>query len=422
MKSPFYEIFLVVGEQNKNITDYVESFDYEDCLNEDDMLTLSIKSKSFDFLENKDIVVGGIILFQYGYIQGLTSALRKARITDIDTNYGDIVSVTVKAYDLGTVMKKTTEQTVWKNKKASDIATEIAKKYGLNPKVEATQRVYPSLPQGNKTDFQFLKYLASVEENGSYRFFIKDGDLIFNKLDLKKDAKRLYIYRDNSTGASVISFKPSLRESSQSSKANELKTVGFDPTKQKTVASVVNDATSKDDIRLGNSSINMYDANGNVLAGNLKDGTKVLQGKAVGGQNSSNIISTPEMSLGSVSDIANSKKKANTQKTLVGTLTIEGDPTLSSDEIITMGGVAKIHSGNWYIEKIKHTINSNGYTTVLELSKNAINAKNSDIQNNTGGVVSGLGSGVQKNDSVGGLVASKTKEIPRYDANGNRLN
>jgi uncharacterized protein len=409
MKSPFYQIFIENSFGTKReITEYITGFDYEDCLQEDDMLTLKITDKSFEFLEKEEVKVGKTIFFKFGYIGGLVSELHQTRITDVETTYAELVTITIKAYDLGTVMKKATEQVIWKWKKSSEIAKEIAEKYGLTPIIEETQRVYASLPQGKKTDFQFLKYLASIEQNGSFRFFIKDNELHFDKTDLAQNAKRLYTYRNNGFDANVISFKPSLRESTQQSDASELKMVGFDPLKQQTQSATVNNSNSKDDTKLGNS-VPKYDAYGKQISAGISSVKNKKEAK------STNSTPMPDFSLGAISDKANHSKKKSSEKILVATLMTEGDPTLKADEVVTVSGVAKIHSGNWYIEKIKHTISFSGYINTIELTKNAFQSKT--ISNGVNGVQT-----ANINKSVGKKSNEQTKVIPRYDANSKQIN
>lgn len=416
MKSPFYKIWLVDNQngkqkdnQNKDITDYVDSFDYEDCLAEDDMLTLKITTKGFEFLEKKEVAVGKMLNFQFGYLQGLTSVLHQARITDVDTTYADSVSITIKAYDMGTVMKKSKEQVIWKNKKSSEIAKEIAKKYNLQVNVEETKQIFASLPQGSKTDFQFLTYLASIEKNGSFRFYLKDNTLFFNKLDLKKAPKRLFVYQDKNSESNIISFKPSLKETTQQSSGNNAKVASFDPLSGVKKVADVNDKTAKDNTKLGNT-VMKYDVNAVKIAGTFN------AAKTVKPTETTNSMPSANTSLDHLKNKANKKKKGDSEKVLVATLTIEGDPTLLADEIITMAGVAKMHAGNWYIEKIKHNISSSGYITTLELSKNAIN------KNGAGGTGTGALAGVPQNQQVGNAKTEEKKVIPKYDVNSKRIN
>lgn len=421
MKSPFYEVYLQISQnETQDITDYIDTFDYEDCLHEDDMLTLKITDKSLAFLENKYLEVGKMVLFKFGYLKGAFSELHKARITDVESNYGELISTTLKCYDMGTVMKKSTHSKVWKMKRSSEIAAEIAKKYALATQIEETKKIHPTLAQGGKTDFQFLSYLATLEENGSYRFFIKDDVLHFTKTNFKQSSRRIFVYRDNSEEANLISFKPAWRESTQDSSADTLKMTGFDPLLQQSKEKTFHNGNTKEDVRLGNA-VPSYNANGEKI----DQSAKLITGNASSIQSqSSNTFSTPDFSLDSISNKAQHHKKKQSQKILVATLVIEGDPNLRADELISIAGVAKIHSGNWYIEKIKHSITQSGYLSTLELSKNAINAKGANLRHSkisSNSHLAILPSYTEQNNKQAQGNNAQKKEIPSYDANGKKL-
>jgi hypothetical protein len=52
------------------------------------------------------------------------------------------------------------------------------------------------------------------------------------------------------------------------------------------------------------------------------------------------------------------------------TLTLEGDPTIRVNEVVTIAGVYKRHLGNWLSTKVTHSIANSGYLTKIELLKN----------------------------------------------------
>lgn len=76
---------------------------------------------------------------------------------------------------------------------------------------------------------------------------------------------------------------------------------------------------------------------------------------------------------------ANDQAKAAAEEN-PGDIEIEGDPLLTSGEMITILNVAKIHSGNWYIKECTHTIrgggDANGYTCLCGIIRNATNQGN----------------------------------------------
>lgn len=273
IRVPFYRIFI----DETDISDFVSRFSYEDCINEDDLLKFSIQSPPKEFLEKNLLKVGKKIMFQYGYFGAAVSPLRLAIIKDIEYNYEKTISISITALDIGNNMKQgqqydgVTGTVIWVNKTASQIATVIAENYGLKTdKIETTNYVYDILPQGNKTDFELLNYLAQREKNGSFRFFIKDNYLNFNRLALEKamSISLKFVFGEN-----IISFKPSLKDSQKDGSSAGVSGMVYDPLTKQTQSFGANPTTSKDNVALGN----------NVNAANsTKDAPKQLKYDAYG--------------------------------------------------------------------------------------------------------------------------------------------
>ena len=60
----------------------------------------------------------------------------RAKITNIDYNYGAMINVTVKAMDLGFRLKKGERTRLWENMSIREIATEIAEMNGLGVSIK----------------------------------------------------------------------------------------------------------------------------------------------------------------------------------------------------------------------------------------------------------------------------------------------
>lgn len=264
---PYYKI--QVGEID--ITQYVTSFSYEDCVKEDDLVSLQLMSVDLELLNSDFLKVGKEIDFQFGFLGVVTSGLKVARITDIDYNYGKSVDVTIKALDLGQLSKKSERQTVYQNKTASDIAKEIAKKYNLGTKnIENTSFRYEHLAQANKTDWELLNYLVEREKDGSFRWYIKNNEMYFGRLNLEKTSGIVLTY-----GVDIISFKPSLKDSQN--KSDEKSIANLDPITKKVNEANVNINDAKDQTFLGKASnstsekrdkpkpIQKYNSNGKAI-------------------------------------------------------------------------------------------------------------------------------------------------------------
>jgi phage protein D len=267
MQTPFY----IVRIGDTDITNYISSFAFEDCTEEDDLMRISMPQIPVSLLDDNLLQAGKDIEFQFGYIGGVFSPLYVMRIDEIDVSYGKTIDINIKAFDYGQLLKKAQSKNVFVNKTASEIATSIAQTYGLSTAyIEKTATRYPSLAQGTKTDFEMLAYLASIEENGSIHWYIKSNALYFKRLKLEQESTKTFIY-----GVDVVSFKPSLKDAQNQP---DTKTASFlDPLTKTNTNIEVDTTNAKDSRNLGkftNSTSNakekapstpMYDRNGKVL-------------------------------------------------------------------------------------------------------------------------------------------------------------
>jgi hypothetical protein len=81
---------------------------------------------------------------------------------------------------------------------------------------------------------------------------------------------------------------------------------------------------------------------------------------------------------------ANSIKLRGQKKRAELEVTIPGDPSLTCRKLITVEGLAKRDSGNWYISECKHTIDdSEGYHCELGLNRSGSGLKRGAGKSNT---------------------------------------
>lgn len=131
MFAPFFKLY-IDNSSKKDISELVESFKFEDAVNEDSLLKLTIhKDHAEGVSDDGDFTTGTIIAFQFGFIQGKFSKVHRCRITDIKVKYRERITMDVICLDMGTVMKKVPSQIIYKDKTSIQIASEIAAKYGL---------------------------------------------------------------------------------------------------------------------------------------------------------------------------------------------------------------------------------------------------------------------------------------------------
>lgn len=394
---PFYTIETTTGE---DLAGAVVQFSYEDSVEEDDMLALTVSLSGVDAADAAEWSQGRQFRVQWGLSGKNSSETRLVEVTDVQTKYGSGgVRLSVKALDRGQAAKKSTASKIWKGKKASDIAGEIAEGMGLAATLEPTEKVYESLPQSNRSDYDFLAWLASKENR---QFYIRSNTLFFTRRDLGKASRVTYAYGE----APFMSLSVSMKDTDSKGDAGETTVQGYDKDNNKPVTAKVNAETSEE-ARLGDNEV-AYDANANRLPGQERQegDQKRRTGKVV------------VSGTGSESEASREAQKRQSDaalKKLTARLEIEGDPAINAGDTITIQGVARRHGGNWYVAKATHQISSgSGYTTMLELQKNATLAPATEGAGNAADSAGGAG-GQGVNKTEGPNEAEQTKQLVEYD-------
>lgn len=408
-KAPFYKVILI-GKTERDLTPYIDSFRFEDGVEEDDMIEVRFSSLGANQVaDDKDLVTGAIIKYQFGFLGGRVTSFREVRLTDITVRYADTISLTLRALDKGTVMKKQTSNKVWKNVTTRTIVNTIAQSYGLKGDCKIVGKTWDSLPQGHLSDFEFLQQIASKEAEGEYICYVKDKSLVFEKRGIEKQSTKTYVYGDGN--GRVISFEPKTQESTAKKTGVAAKTVAFDPKAKKAVVG----SGERNDGAMLDESPNLYNSSANRVGtkddidtpSKTKDDGIFGKVQSLGGT-----IVSPPHDKKTLDDKAKKEAKDGGLDQETATLRIEGDPDRQANEVITMAGVFKRHLGNWLIKKVTHDISSGGYTSTLELAKNATKLD------------SGLGNENKAKGTVNKSVGSKEGEQKRknlYNSSAERV-
>lgn len=411
MRAPFYKVY--ISDTDRDVTEFVESFEYEDCIKEASLVTIKIfDTFVLDRVEDSDFISGKILAFQFGFIgeDAAVSPVHKAKITDVDVDYSERVTMTIKATDLGVRMGKDSSAKVWTGKTGSEIAEELAEKHGLEAIVDKTTKKW-EIPQGHKDDFAFLQYLAKREADGNHICYVRNDTLYYVRRNLDKAATYSFTY---SQDEKTVRFKSTMEETTGSTGGVKSKTATSDLLNKTHKGSEADNKSVKNMIDTGDYKT-VYDADGNIVGKKVKDGTPIAKKPtvtdAVVGKVSElgKTIITPATDAMEASNLVNSDHKEGKFSFLKCTLNCPGEPGMAPDTLITMAGVAKRDLGNWYLEKVKHTIEAGGYMIEATGRKNATKVKTDAKSSN-------------KNTTIG---KKKTGEDPKvisvYDANGNHI-
>lgn len=380
--APFYKVF--IDKTDEDITSKISRFNHEDAVDVDNLLTLNFFVKTVADLDNPDLKEGSLLRFQYGFVAGRVSPIYVARVMNIKPGYKDFISLTIEAGDCGVIMKKQQSKQDWGGKTSSQIARAIAEANGLKAVVDTTTKVHQFMPQGGLTDYQFMKKLAEMEADGSYRFYLRSDELHFTRLKLDKPSVKTFTYAD--PNGEVVSFYPYSKEIVKSGASRNTVITTVDPFTNKPVQNVVNNANAKDNTKLDDYSI-YFNQNGEEIVtltdkdnkkGIMRSGnSKASVGSVQIRQQSEDVagkhITRPVTDVDHALNVANWEKKNKALFDYEAVLTIEGNPDVVSDQVCTMDGVAVRDTGNWYIFRVDHAITGeSGYETRLTMGKNGI--------------------------------------------------
>lgn len=407
-RTPFY--LVRVRDTQKNLSPMITKMTHEDSVESDNLLTLEINNSDKDLIDSEDLKEGTILTFQYGFLSGKSSPIYLARISDVDPMYADIINITIRAGDLGIVMKKNESKKIWTRVRSSDIVRQIAAAHGLKAVVTETATIHQSMPQGGKSDYDFIKYLVSLEKDGSMRFFLRNDAVYFTRLELEQISKRT-IEWNNGNGI-LKRFKPYSRESLKQAESRNTVVTTVDPFTNKAVQTVVTNNNSKDDTKLGEY---IYDFNSNQLDFKLPTTkpSSIFKNKT-DPSNAGKHVASPSGLLDEISNIGNKIKKKSALSDYEAEIQIDGDPDFIADEVITVSGVAKKDTGNWYIAEATHVIAPDtSYFVKLGAYKNAGKKPIGDNVQQTN-VNRTVGQDVKKDNQV-------KKEVPRIYYNENSV-
>ena len=371
MKSPYYKI--IAKTTGRDLTSFVTSFKFTESNDANDVLELNMVGVPKSFLEEEIIGEGTLLFFSFGYYQGSNSGQRLARITDIEYDYASMVSLVIKAIDLGIIMRKGKKNYSWEDISIKELVTAIAAKNGMTPDIQPAingidelDRKISFLPQVNETDFDVLKKALMVEGTGDFIITTHDDKIIIKPRGLSKESKRTFTYNDGK--APLISFKPQAKDTEKSEASVESNTSSIDPLTGNPIEEKATSEDKQSESKLGSKTIH-YTLNG------PENITNVL-GRGVETPEIKNQLTRPVDSPTEAKVAAKKEKIEASLKDLTANAVIEGDPNIFSDDIITIANVAKKHSGNWYVFKSVHNIVGDGYKTTLELGKNAAEKSN----------------------------------------------
>jgi len=401
--APTFLIQIEGKDLSADITQEIKSFVFEDNEKELDVLELTVTDRNLQFVDDPLFQEGNEITARFGYPDNL-SPKKKAVIKDIEYDFpeeGD-PTITLKAYDKGHKLTGRENQKVWTKPPPgilySEIAEEIAGKYGLTPKVTETKVHHLRVVQSNISDAEFLRQLAQTAraKDGDgvtgYVFYIQDDELHFHPRALDGEPAMALEYFTDRKGV-LRSFKPATQGQGAKGAGTETKTVGVDPRKKEPVEEKASKDNTSERPTLGQKTILVDGSTGEEKFEDKESGRIVPTASRTEGFHE-------EPAQEPAKDEAEGKfKEAELRQVEAAAVTI-GIPTLRAKQNIAIKGVGRKFSGVYYVQSVRHEFGESGYGCELKLKRNAL----------------GKGAGEKAEDAAGKPNTQEAPATPKEDA------
>ncbi len=308
------------------------------------------KLREFQYMEDL-FSFGKPVVIHFGYQNASKPKLmHRGIVTGVQTSFpsAGMPQINVSGYDLSYCMTKGKRSENWTNKKDSDVATLIATKHGLDPKVEDTRVVHPKTEQSQESDYQFLKKLA--ERNG-FEITVFDRDFCFRRPSNDKEAVIVLEW-----GKGLMSFSPEINIAEQIS---TVEVRGWDVARK---TEFVGKAKQGDELG---------------RAGGERSGAEVL--KAVCRDAGELKVRVPVFSQEQADQMARAILKKRSEMFVTGSGESIGVPDIMADTNIELRGIGNRFSRTYYVEQTTHTINTSGYKTTFKVKDTTIKVKGGAI-------------------------------------------
>ena len=304
------------------------------------------KGGCFQWLGHDLFKYGNNVSIQMGYVHNMHT-MTEGKIQNISANFskGTAPTFTVEGSDSAyKFLMEKSEAKVFIKKKDSEIAREIAQmeKAHLEAVVDETKIVFPSkTKQGGKSYFEFIKDMA--KSNG-FEFSLSGRKLYFVKPKKEKDAILTLKW-----GEELINFRPALNTAQA---ITEVVVRSWDRTGKKHIEVKVKSGEETKQEK------------GKQLASQI---AREIYGDVV-----KVITDRPVSSVKEAREVAKSELKKASADFIKASAETIGIPELKPAVFINIEGLGDWFSGKYYIEKVTHRIDNNGYRTNFEASRNSI--------------------------------------------------
>lgn len=295
------------------------------------------------FEKSGPLTVGSEVEVKLGYVRDLTTMI-VGEITSIEPTFSrnQAPKLKVSGMDFRHRLQRGRKSTPFKNKKDSDIASDIANSAHLTPLVTDSKITHQQITQGNKTDWDFLHDRA---KQIGYEIKIEARNLIFRPI-AERESVALHLYLTDW----LTDFHPRLSSAGQ---VSEVLVRGWDEKEKKPIIGRV---------KAGSETAKM---GGQKSAGQVAEEAH--------GEAFEVICTKPVRSQAEADQLASSVLSNISLYLIEGSGNCIGIPELRPGTIIELQGLGAVFSGNYYVQSANHSYSlQSGYRTSFSVKRNAI--------------------------------------------------
>ncbi len=364
VRTPFYSVKM----EGIDITPWVHALTIVEDDRQADSVSITIPDPRMIYADA--LFEGCTVEIDAGYAESKQHALMlRAIITKIEASYPEngTPSLVLKGEDKSILMALKESQKVWKDIRISDIVRTIGKNNGfkhIEVSLHKDHMVHSKpIHQGGKTDLAFLQDLArkyhakcfvELDEHGAeVLYFIPERRLV----TLRRPKQLVLSYRMGPS-SNLISFTPSF----DSNFIDRLKQVnGIDQngnkieSEDKNLSALVIWDLQKERLAQANEQdkqrINTLYTKGKACKDNLQ---KLLTTRHIATAE----VAPDKDELESINDLLESLRLG-----MSANGTTFGNIWLRAKSNITIDGVSERFNGDWYVSRVTHQIDTNGYKT-----------------------------------------------------------
>jgi phage protein D len=339
----------------EDVSEFVTSFTFEDNAKLVDKATFSLDNHDLRWIDHPSFRHNNLVEVQWGY-GGRMTPLRRCVIAALK---GGFPILTVDALGHAMKMDEKTKTRTFTNLTRSAVVQKIAEEHGFakDAEIEDTKVVYSSISQAGRTDAAFVKWLADRE---GFQFFVGQSGLHFHRRDLKQQPiKELFWFSTRGDG-DLITLD---YEEDHKAKTGKHGMTARDPFTKKTFEVV---ASNKETPRgtLGTVETAISRAEVSESTGTLAPGIIIVKDETK---------PTSEPTAQAAKRAVDGDYHTGKHKAIKLKGTMIGDPDIAARRIVVISGIGSRLSGRWYLTKVVHKIDKDGYITEFECERDTHN-------------------------------------------------